>query len=287
MHLNIIINFDNGLTALIYLAAAFVLFFLGKMMYSLLHREVKVNHELVEKDNFAFSIALTGYYIGLIFAIGSTLTGESEGWDVDLMNMGMYGGIAIVLLNLSVFINDLLLLNKFKVKKEILEDQNAGTGVVEAASSIATGLIIFGALSGDEGNIFGAIVLWAAAQVILVITSYVYNFITPYDIHEHIEKDNVAVGLGYAGALIALANIIRFAVDYYYDTWGEAFLNIAIDTGIGLLFLPLVRFLTDKILLPGRKITDELINQEKPNLGVGLIEAFAYIGGSVLITWCL
>ena len=57
--------------------------------------------------------------------------------------------------------------------------------------------------------------------------------------------------------------------------------------GIGLLFLPLVRWLTDKILLPGRNLTDELINQEKPNTGAGLIEAFAYIGGSVLITLCL
>jgi len=51
--------------------------------------------------------------------------------------------------------------------------------------------------------------------------------------------------------------------------------------------LPVARVLTDKILLPGQKLTDELVNQEKPNIGAGIIEAFAYIGGSVLITWCL
>jgi hypothetical protein len=48
-----------------------------------------------------------------------------------------------------------------------------------------------------------------------------------------------------------------------------------------------MRFITDKILLPGQNLTDEIINQEKPNIGAALVEAFAYIGGSVLITWCL
>jgi hypothetical protein len=48
-----------------------------------------------------------------------------------------------------------------------------------------------------------------------------------------------------------------------------------------------MRLITDKILLPGEKLTDEIINQEHPNVGAALVEAFAYIGGSVLITWCL
>ncbi|MFT7149322.1 MAG: hypothetical protein ACI82Q_001181, partial [Nonlabens sp.] len=61
----------------------------------------------------------------------------------------------------------------------------------------------------------------------------------------------------------------------------------SIDVAIGLAFLPLARFLTDKILLPGRNLTDEIVNQEKPNNGAALVEAFAYIGGSVLITWAL
>jgi len=72
-----------------------------------------------------------------------------------------------------------------------------------------------------------------------------------------------------------------------FVSWEDSMINIAINVGIGLLFLPLVRILTDKILLPGQKLTDEIINQEHPNHGAALIEAFAYIGGSVLITWTL
>ena len=46
-----------------------------------------------------------------------------------------------------------------------------------------------------------------------------------------------------------------------------------------------VRLLTDKLLLPGVKLDDELVAQEEPNLGAGLIEAFSYVAAALLIGW--
>ena len=51
------------------------------------------------------------------------------------MDIGVYGLLTIILLNLSILINDKILLSGFSVKKEILEDQNAGTGVIEGANA--------------------------------------------------------------------------------------------------------------------------------------------------------
>jgi hypothetical protein len=48
-----------------------------------------------------------------------------------------------------------------------------------------------------------------------------------------------------------------------------------------------VRFLADVVLLPGQKLTDEIANQDKPNVGAGFIEAFSYVGASFLIVWSL
>ena len=61
---------------------------------------------------------------------------------------------------------------------------------------------------------------------------------------------------------------------------------MGIDVLAGIILLPVLRIVTDKILLPKRKLTDELVNQEKPNNGVAFIEAFSYIAGSILFTWC-
>ena len=56
---------------------------------------------------------------------------------------------------------------------------------------------------------------------------------------------------------------------------------------VGLVLLPVMRTVTDMVLLPGAKLSDEIANQEHPNVGAGFIEAFAYVGASFLIVWSL
>lgn len=274
-----------------YLINAFVLFLIGKASYQLFHPKIQVKNELVEKDNLAFAIAHAGYFTGILLAVGSAIIGPSHGLLQDLFDISTYGLMAIVLMNFSTIITDKVLLSRFSVRKEIVEDQNAGTGVVEAANAIASGLVLMGAVTGESETgmpgYVSALMFWAIGQAAVILIAWVYNLITSYSIHEEIEKDNVAVGIGFAGAIIAIANLVRYALAGDFESWSVTFTNIGFEIILGLILLPIVRFLTDKILLPGQKLTDELVNQEKANVGAGIIEAFAYIGGSVLITWCL
>ncbi|MCH8068761.1 MAG: DUF350 domain-containing protein [Candidatus Marinimicrobia bacterium] len=280
-------SLDKILTLVVYLIISFFLFYIGKIAYRLFHPRFDINSELVEKDNLAFALSYTGYFIGLVIIIGGSIIGRSEGLIEDLTDILIYGILSIILLNFSIFVNDRFILRKFSVTKEIIDDQNAGTGVVEAAICISSGLIIFSAVSGEGGSIFTAVGYWIIGLVVMVIVSFIYNLMTPYDIHEHIEQDNVAVGIGFAGALVAIGNIIRAALMGDFFNWTDTLNDIWLPLLIGLIFLPIVRLLADKVLLPGRKLTDEIINQEKPNHGAAIIEAFAYIGSSMFITWSL
>ena len=280
-------NFDfEGLGySFIYLVACFVLFFIGKLVYRLFHKKTNVSHQLLEKDNLAFSFSLVGYYAGLTLAIGSALVGEHVDILSDLKAIGMYGVGAIILLNIASIINDKIILSKFNLRKEINEDENVGTGIIEAANYIAVGLIIFGASSG--GNEYYIILMyWFVAQVALIISSIVYNLITSYNIHDEIEKDNVAVGVAFAGTVVAISIIMSYAVSIEYKDVMEASISIGTLFVVGLILLPVTRVVIDKLLLPGFKLTDEMVNQEVPNIGCGLIEAVSYIGAAILITWC-
>lgn len=284
-------NLDLVLTSLTYLVLCFILFTIGKFVYGLFHKGIDVTHELVEKDNLAFAISHTGYFVGLLIVIGSAIVGPSNGIVEDAVDITFYGLLGILLLNISILINDKLILPHFNVNKEIIDDQNVGTGVIEAGNSIAVGLILYGAITGESSNIIdGAITglsFWALGQVILIAVAKIYDIITPYDVHDHIEKDNAAVGIGFAGALIAMGNIIKVAISGDFISWEESLADLGITLLMGFVFLPVIRIATDKVLLPGQNLTDELINQEKPNHGAAIIEAFAYIGGSVLIGWCI
>lgn len=280
-------NFDNLISAIIYLICCYFLFWIGKLVYDLIHRDINVKEELVKKDNCAFALSLVGYYLGLVFAIGGVVVGESAGLLADLIDIFIYGPIAIVLLNITTFINDKVILYKFNNKKEILQDQNTGTGVVELAIYLSTGMIIFGSISGEGGGIITLLVFWVIGQVSFIIIGFVYNLITPYNIHDEIEKNNTAAGICYAGAIIGVANIVRHAIGEDFTNWGESLITFASFFALGIILLPLIRLYTDKVLLPGAKLTDEIVNQEKPNLGAAFIAAFSYIGSSFLITWCM
>jgi uncharacterized membrane protein YjfL (UPF0719 family) len=256
-------------------------------VFILFRRSYNIQDELVEKDNAAFALVLCGYYLGLTFSIGGVIAGPSAGLESDLIDILVYGPLAIILLNLSALINDRFILSEFDIRKEILQAQNCGTGVVEFAVFVATGLNIFGALYGQGGSVFTAIAFWALGQTVLVLVGKYYNLITQYNIHEQIEKDNVAVGIGFAGALIGIGNLLRAASAEHFISWEANLITFGLYMVVGLILLPVARVLTDRILLPGRSLADELVNQVKPNQGAAFLEASSYIGASFLITWCI
>ena len=142
--INLTLIADKSIATLVYCASALILLLVGKFIYQLLNRNINVNSELVIKDNFAFSIQYVGYLLGLLLSIGGAIVGESDGLRQDLVNIGIYGGLGLVFLNLASFISDKIILRKFKIAKEVCEDRNEGVAVVAAANYIASGLIVLG-----------------------------------------------------------------------------------------------------------------------------------------------
>ncbi len=280
-------NIDNLLTAIILIVVFYILFFIGKKVHDLIHTEYNLIVELVEKDNPALALSVAGYYFGLVLGIGGTLVGPSNGIVEDILDLCIYGTLSIILINLSWFVCDKLILYKFKVNDELIRDKNQGTGAITCGVCIASGLIIYGSVAGEGGNIWTAICFWAMGQIMLVLASLVYNMITPYSIHDEIEKDNAAAGVSFAGALVAMGIVVGLAAEGDFTTWSDVLFDYILIAFSGLVLLPFVRILTDNVLLPTVKLTDEIAGQEKPNLGAAYIEAFSYVAAAFIIDWCV
>jgi len=280
-------NLDSLLTAAVLITAFYIIFFIGKVVNDLLHREYNLTYELVERDNPALALAVGGYYFGLVLAIGGTLAGPGLGVVDDLIDLFIYGFLSIILLNISWLLCDKIILYKFKSSDELIRDQNPGTGVVIFGICVASGLVIFGAVTGEGGNIWTAIAFWGIGQFMLMLAAQVYSRIVPYSIHDEIEKDNIAAGVSFAGALVAMGIIVGLAASRDFHSWSDDLPAFALISISGLLMLPLIRFLTDLVLLPTVKLTDEIARQEKPNVGAAYIEALSYIGAAFVICWCI
>ena len=275
---------NEALTSAVYLVPLVLVWLIGHFVYDVVNTKFKIKDELTEKDNPSIALSIVGYNIGLVLALGALLTGSSATtMTQDLLAVGGYGLLAVLLLNISALINDRFILPKLSVSSELVSN-NKAVGFVEAGSFIANGLILFGALSGD-GSILTALAFWGLGQGTLLFGSYVYNWITSFDSKAEIAAGNSAVGVAYAGFLVAVGNIISFASRGTFVSWTENLTNYVFIAAFCFVFLPVIRAILDLVFLRGVSLSKE-IHTDK-NVGLGAIEASFYLAGALLVGWVM
>ena len=274
--------------SMIYLVTMLGIFVLGKWIYDLL-TPYKLNEQLVEKDNRAIAVSFVGYLLGLGIILEGVVSQESSSLATGsarrdlLLDVGdtlLWGVIGIVLLQLARWINDKWLLSSFLNTKELVEDQNVGTGAVEFGSFVGSALIIRVLLMGEGASILTSIVETVAyflvAQVIFVLFGKVYQLATRYDVHHEIEQDNAAAGVSLGLSLIAVSILVSSYLSRY-----DSLLGLALWFVMGTVLLLGSRYLVDKFLLPGRLLDDEVGTDR--NWGAALIEGGSAIAVAALI----
>ncbi|MEL6849093.1 MAG: DUF350 domain-containing protein, partial [Bacteroidota bacterium] len=260
--------------------------------------------QLTEYDNNAVSVSVAGYFIGVtaifIGAFSETSPvaqllddGTREVVDIALdrdtliefLEVAGYSLAGVFLLLLARLINQKMILTKFSVDKEIIGDQNPGTGVVEGATYVASGLIIGGAVHGEGGGPITALVFYLLGQLCLVLFAQLYAKLTPYDLHDEIEKDNTAAGLGFAGGLISIGVIVMRAVSGNFSSWAEDLATLGFDILIIFVYLIAIRFIFDRFVVRNSNLNTEIA--EDHNLGAGLLEMVVSISFSAVLYFVL
>jgi uncharacterized membrane protein YjfL (UPF0719 family) len=241
----------------------------------------KINDELTQKDNLAISLTMCGYYLGTVAIFIGALFGPTGDFLQDLMLVGSYSILGLIFLNISRYINDKVILRKFCNVEQLTKEHNVAVGAVQFGTYVATGLIAAGAVTGTGGGVETAIVFFVLGQISLLIFSMIYDVFTPYSIHEELGKKNVAAGAALGGTLIALGIIVLNGVSGNFVSWEENLINLAIVNVMAFVFLPVVRFIMDKLVIPGGDLSSEII--EDKNLGAGLLEATVAISFAIVL----
>ncbi|RMG69227.1 MAG: DUF350 domain-containing protein [Bacteroidetes bacterium] len=268
-----------------------LLFFLAKWVKDRLS-PYDLDEQLTEYDNVAVSVSVAGYFLAVtaIF-VGAVMPGEGAGnrpdpiWWEEYLAVAGYTLGGIVLLQLSRWLNDKLILYRFEVNKEIIKDQNPGTGVVEGGAYLASGLIIGGSVYGEGGGPVSALVFYALGQLCLILFGLLYERISPYSVHDEIERDNTSAGLGFAGALIAIGIIIMRAVSGPFRGWVDDLTTLGLDVLVVFIYLLGVRFVFDKLVLRRSDLQTEIAQDQ--NLGAGLLEMVVAISFAVVLFFAL
>lgn len=229
-----------------------------------------IEHELTRDDNAAQATALAGYYIGFSVIFCGAYLGPSQGWLLDLLLVGGYTLLGLVLLNVSRKLNGRYLLHRMSVVKEIRDEHNPAAGVVLAGNFIASALIVAGAIHGEGGGLITALVFYALGQLVLLGFGWYYEWLTPYDIQEEVDRGNLAAGFGFGGSLVAIGLIIMAGVGGDFIGWGYNLAVLAVHIVGVFIYLLLVRLFFDKVILARGDLNHEIANDA--NTGAGVLE---------------
>lgn len=276
-----------------YLTIVLVFLLLAKVFYDKT-TSFHFNDELTEKDNPAFGICLAGYLVGVGIALAGSLYGtgstQEEGFSDsivnDLISIFISGIATILLMRLSIFINDKAILYRFRIEKEMIEDRNIGTGFVVAGGCLATGFMLNGVMHGESGSFLMVIrdilVYWLVGQILLVVSGFVFQKITSYDVHKTIgEDDNIPAGISFGGFLVGIGIIVRSALaGASSDLWEELQIVLAVWL-IGIVLLVTARAIADKIFLPNSPLSKEVAEDKNP--AAGAIAAASFICIALLL----
>jgi uncharacterized membrane protein YjfL (UPF0719 family) len=273
----------------IYTNGAFLLLYLAMMIIGKWVKDkvtpFSIDAQVIEHQNLALAIAYFGYSLSMSIIFIGALLGPSEGLLADLLKVGGYSLFGIVLLNISRGINNRFILYKFHNVKEIIDDKNAGTGSVECASYIASALIIAASIHGEGGNLITAFVTFLVCQVAMIAMTFIYDAITPFDIHDEIEQDNVAAGIAFSGSLIGVGVILAKGAAGDFSSWQTNLWQLFSYSLIAFITLPIFRLVLDKLIIFGIDLNKEIA--EHKNTGAGVLELGGTLGFSIVLYFLL
>jgi len=255
--------------AVVYLALTLLLFWIGKKVYDLL-TPFKIDHELTTNDNKALAVSFSGYLSAIGIIIWGVIDSPSTNFVTDIIEVVIWSIVGILLLNFARIINDKFLLSKFDNTKEIITDKNVGTGAVEFGAYVGTAFIIKSVVEGESSGNIGfeigtTLIFFFCGQLAFILFAKIYQAITTYDLHEEIEKDNIAAGTSFGLSLVAIGLLLSDAI-----TRSDSLVYFAIWFVVGSVLLIIARFITDKVIFPHHKIDDEI--KKDRNWGVSIIE---------------
>lgn len=246
------------------LMATLVLVWLASFVFQSILR-INLRKELIEERNPAVGILIAAFLIAMAIALEGLFFGRhaEDGW-VALGRLVTEGVLVIPLILASIWINDRLILYRFDIAKEVIQNQNIGVALAVSGSCLASGLVVDGALTGYSESwliAIGDIVLfWCVAQLLMVLTVFLTQACRQYNFQSILKEDeNLSIGISILSFLVSLGMICRSAVIHAgQGTWlFEATVSLVLAAA-GISILMIGRLWISPFFMKRKELRDEI-----------------------------
>lgn len=273
---------NSSLAGYLLIDMAVAILLLGGIRFTMgIIGKVDTKDELSQKDNFAYGISMAGGVAAMGIALSGAITGELAGsYLIEFTGMFCYGLAGLLLIKAGRFIHDKFALPEFNKHKQILQ-RNISVGIVDAASVMATAIVVRAALIWVEGidlqTFIALFCAWIVSQLMLVIITRIFEWRyarnSGLTFQVTLEEGQIALAIRYSGYLISTAMSVTAASYFIVYNAQEIWLGItqwAIMSVLLMFALTLLTMFAKVIVLWGINRREEVEDQH--NIGIATIE---------------
>jgi uncharacterized membrane protein YjfL (UPF0719 family) len=242
------------LQIIVYVLLTLVFLFLSKKIADTITR-FDDDQAIRQEQNPAVALRRFGLFFGLGIAMAGVIsTGISK---LSLLTYLLDGGAAIVLFFVAHYVNEYLLVPGVD-NNDLIKQGNIPTGLVEAGSFLATGILLNGAFAGEEGSLTTAVVFFLLGQAFLVVSVKIHQKVYRFQVAECLKQQNLSAGVTIAGLLVSYSFILRATITGSFTGWAESLGYFIISALTGIVALFVFERLAGLVFLRGIRLADEI-----------------------------
>ncbi|PKN19786.1 MAG: hypothetical protein CVU71_05275 [Deltaproteobacteria bacterium HGW-Deltaproteobacteria-6] len=268
---------EKYLVKIIYIVLVIVFLFLSKKIADAITR-FDDDAQISQNENLAIALRRFGIFVGICIALQALNIGASTYRDIGLF--AIYALIVVLIFFAAHFINDFIIIPS-ACNNELVKAGNVPTGLIEAGAFIATGILVNGAFSGEEGGILSAAAFFFLGQVVMIAAIYIHEKIYRFHVTRCVQDNNLSAGVAVAGLLVAYSIILRASIAGDFTGWVPSLTAFAVSAVTGMIALIIFERIAALIFLPKTSIGDAI--RDGNTAAVVLVQAIT-IGLSLMIS---
>jgi uncharacterized membrane protein YjfL (UPF0719 family) len=230
-------------------------------------------NELLHRDNPALGLRYALFAIATVLAvlgIFDRAQGDSGVW-----LFSQHAILAVLLIYLSRFLNDWLILYRFDNNREVVQGKNSAVALVEGATYLASAYIIAGAFDDWENGRLLAIIWFLIGQLLLIGLAFVYRA-ADRSIDAALDDQNLAAGISLASFLLAGGMVCGAVISGPSHGWRDDLLTVAVYIATWLIVMALAHIVSDLLSFRSTRVRDEVMEQR--NIAAALFKAVIFLG---------
>jgi len=229
-------------------------------------------NEMMFRDNPALGIRYALFVIAVVLAllgIFDRSQGDSGAW-----LFTQHALLAVLLIYLSRYLNDWLILYHFSNNHEVVQEKNVAVAVVEGATYLASAYVIAGAFYDWENGLLIALVWFLIGQLLLIVLAALYR-LAGRAVDSALDDKNLAVAISLGSFLLSGGMVCGAVISGPSQGWRHDILIVSVYLTSWLLLMLIAHCVSDRLVFRSSRLGDEVIEQR--NIAAALFKAVIFL----------